>query len=78
MEAIANELERWWIFTFGSGQQYEGYFCKVYGTRLGSRDKMRKKYGNEWAFQYTLDEWGQWLRTKPSWIQEEQFLEKIK
>lgn len=75
---VPKEKEQWWIFTFGSGQKYSGKFCKVYGTFNSARQKMFDHYGDNWAFQYTLDEWGEWLRKKPPYLPEETLLEKIK
>lgn len=57
-----------WIFTFGSGQQYEGCFVRIPGTWGEAREKMVKKYGLEWAFQYSVDEWEDWERRRPIWI----------
>lgn len=75
---VSAEQEQWWIFTFGSGQLHEGQFCKVYGTFTTARQKMFDHYGDNWAFQYSLKEWGEWLRRKPAYVPEETLLEKIK
>lgn len=75
---IPKERSRWWIFTFGQGQEHAGHIVKIKGTETSSRKKMFEKYGDKWAFQYTLEEWGEWLRKKPSYIPEEQVLEVIK
>lgn len=68
----------WWIFTFGQGQEHAGCIVKIQGTRTSSREKMFEKYGDKWAFQYSLEEWGEWLRKKPPYLPEEQVLEVIK
>ena len=70
--------EGWWVFTFGQGQEHYGYIVKIYGTYYEAREKMFNKYGEACAFQYSLKEWGQWLRTKPPYIPEEKVLEVIK
>ena len=75
---LPKEKEGWFVFTFGQGQTYAGYLVKIYGTFSSTREKMMQKYGTEWAFQYTLEEWGEWLRTKPAYIPEEKVLEVIK
>ena len=69
--------EKWWIFTFGYGQKYEGHYVKINGTFGEAREKMFDKYGEEWAFQYSEEQWNDWLNTKPKWIPEESLLEII-
>lgn len=65
--------EGWWIFTFGQGQKYTGYYVKIWGTYESARNKMFQKYGNEWAFQYSLEEWDKWKNnTSKYWEMEEQ------
>lgn len=49
--------EQWWIFTFGSGQQYAGHYVKIKGTWDSAREKMFAKYGKDWGFQYSEKEW---------------------
>lgn len=46
-----------WVFTFGVGQQYSGKFVKIKGTYDEARDEMCRRYGDKWAFQYSIDEW---------------------
>lgn len=74
---VPKEKEQWWIFTFGGGQKHEGYYCRVYGTFHSARQKMIDRHGKEWAFQYTLKEWNDWLERKPSYLPEETLLEEI-
>ena len=69
---------QWFVFTFGAGQFNEGKFVKVYGTYSEARQKMVNKYDREWAFQYTLEEWTDWLAKKPKWLPVETLLEEIK
>lgn len=67
----------WWIFTFGCGQKHAGYYVKVFGTCSEARTKMCSKYGNEWAFQYSEEQWEDWKKRKPSHIPLEKELEVI-
>ena len=53
--------ERYWIFTFGCGQQHAGHYVKFYGTYTSAREQMLEKYGTEWCFQYSEDEWNTML-----------------
>lgn len=51
-----------WIFTFGCGREIyggnAGKAVKVYAkTYAEARNKMMKKYGTKWAFQYSEKEW---------------------
>lgn len=57
-----------WIFTFGFGQKYAGYFVRISGTYEEARKEMIRRYGKEWAFQYSEAEWNDWLQRKPSYI----------
>lgn len=47
----------WWIFTFGCGQEHAGQCVMIWGTYGSARQKMVNKYGQKWAFQYSLVEW---------------------
>lgn len=49
--------EKYWIFTFGSGQQYAGRYVKVKGTFSSAREKMVERFGTNWGFQYSEKEW---------------------
>lgn len=51
-----------WIFTFGGGQQHEGKFVKIYGTFDEARKLMIEKFGTEWAFQYSEDDWNAFVK----------------
>ena len=51
-----------WIFTFGSGQKHGGHFVKIYGTFEEARSEMIAKYGTEWGFQYTEEEWNDYVK----------------
>ena len=59
-----------WIFTFGYGQQHQGKYVKISGTFGEAREKMFKKYGPEWAFQYSEEEWEKWERIWPDYMRE--------
>ena len=56
-------MNEYWVFTFGCGQKYAGFYVKITGTFSEAREKMFKRYGNKWAFQYS---WEQWERMKNS------------
>ena len=49
---IVTEEKQTWYFTFGCGQENQGCYTSFYGTCGETRDKMVKKYGAIWAFQY--------------------------
>ena len=47
-------------FTFGFGQKYEGYFVVIKTTSMDlARKQMFEKYGREWAFGYTEEQWNE-------------------
>lgn len=58
------DKEKWYYFTFGSGQKYEGHYVKIYGTYLSARDEMIRRYGYKWGFQYPQEWWEQRERNK--------------
>lgn len=47
----------WWIFTFGCGHEHAGKYVKIHGTFSEARQKMFDKYGEDWAFQYSEENW---------------------
>lgn len=49
-----------WVFTFGAGQKHEGHFVRISGTFEEARAEMFARYGKEWAFQYSEEEWNDW------------------
>ena len=66
-----------WVFTFGYGQKHEGKFVKIYGRDFGdARQVMFDRYGREWAFQYSEEEWSDWEKRRP-WYMKETLLEEI-
>ena len=72
-----DEKEQWYIFTFGVGQKHAGHYVKIYGTFWTAREKMFERYGRDWCWQYTEDEWFDWLVRKPPYIPAETQLEEI-
>ena len=73
-----NNEKQWWIFTFGYGQKYEGYYVKIWGTYDSAREIMFDRFGSEWAFQYTTNEWTDWENRRPSWMKPEILMEEIR
>ena len=68
---MPKEKERWYVFTFCHGRKNGGHYVKFFGTYGGARQQMIDKYGTDWAFQYTLDDWERW-RSDPErgWMME--------
>ena len=54
---IKKPKEQYWIFTFGSGQQFAGHYVKIKGTFSSAREKMVERFGDKWGFQYLEKEW---------------------
>ena len=71
------ENDTYFIFTFGSGQPHAGFYVKIKGTFETARAKKIEKYGTRWGFQYTEQQWLEWLNEKPAWLPAEQLLETI-
>lgn len=47
-----------YIFTFGSGQLYAGFYQPIYAScREEARAKMIEIHGTKWSHQYTDEEW---------------------
>lgn len=68
-----------WIFTFGSGQKHEGCYVRVTAASYAdARRKMVEKYGIEWAFQYSEDDWDRWSKNRPYYIPIETEIDHIK
>ena len=51
---------KWYYFTFGCGQPHAKHYVKFFGTFNEARAKMFEKYGEQWAFQYSQEEWEDW------------------
>lgn len=69
--------KQWWIFTFGYGQKHEGHYVKIYGTFDDARQKMFDRFGKDWSFQYTLQDWQDWENRRPPYLPIETMLEEI-
>ncbi len=69
--------KNYYIFTFGSGQLHEGKYVKIFGDYDSARKLMFERYGDNWAFQYSSKEWGDWLREKPFYVPNEIELETL-
>ena len=54
------EEKKWYYFTFGSNQKHCGHYVKRFGTYGEARQQMFDKYGDNWAFQYSEDDWKKW------------------
>lgn len=70
-------MKEWWIFTFGCGQKHAGHYVKISGTFAEARKKMFEKYGDEWCFQYSEEEWEKMKNDKNRWWSMETELEVI-
>ena len=51
------ERSQWWVFTFGCGHLNGGHYVRIFGTLEGTRAEMMRRYGTEWAFQYSQRQW---------------------
>lgn len=72
-----SESKKWYIFTFGVGQEHEGHYIKIYGTYDSAREKMFEMYGDKWAFQYDEERWQKWEHERPDWMKPEVLLMTI-
>lgn len=70
-------MNEYWIFTFGSGQQHAGYYVKIRGTFDEARKKMFEKYGKDWGFQYSEEQWEKLKNNPNRWWPMEKELEVI-
>lgn len=51
-----------YVFTFGSGRKNAGHYVKIKARDWNTaRAKMISCFGEEWAFQYSLDVWQDWV-----------------
>lgn len=48
--------EESWIFTLGSGQQYDGRFVVMPGSPSEAREEMLRRFGRAWSFMYPVAE----------------------
>lgn len=51
--------EQTWIFTFGADHMHEGFYVTFSGTYESAREKMIAKYGTQFCWQYSEDEWSE-------------------
>lgn len=65
-----------YIFTFKHGQDYEGYYVKIYGSYESAGKKMIDLYGAEWDAQYSENDWKSYCKYHPE-ISDENLLEVI-
>ena len=62
-----------WVFTFGQGQRYAGRCVRIKGDFAEARKKMFSLFGEEWAFQYSAEEWDNWLKDpERAWYMEKE------
>lgn len=59
---MEKEQKKWWVFTFGCGQKYEGHYVEFYGTFGQARQQMIKRFGLDWGFQYTREEFDEYAK----------------
>ena len=60
-----------WVFTFGKGQRNAGKCVRIKGDYYEARRKMIEKYGLQWAFQYSAEEWDKWKKDpRLAWFME--------
>ena len=74
---VPKEKERWYYFTFGSGQVHAGFYVRIWGTYGSARSKMVDKYGDKWSFQYSEEQWKKWEQKRPKYFPIERELEVI-
>ena len=66
-----------WIFTFGSGQKHAGHFVRIQAESwIEARREMFDRFGDQWGFQYTEEEWNEWERNRPPYVPIETELEQ--
>lgn len=63
-------MNKWWVFTFGCGQKHAGHYVRIFGTYEGARKLMFDKYGAEWAFQYSEEEYKESIKEFPVYFRE--------
>ena len=66
-----------WIFTFccGHDHQHHGRFVRIEADDYGSaREKMIGMFGNDWAFQYTEEEYAKAMARLPEFFREKELI----
>ena len=56
-----------YIFTFGQGHPLKGRCVRIKGTYGEAREKMCAKFGLNWAFQYSAEEWERFRNDPNRW-----------
>lgn len=56
------ELSQDWFFSFGSSHAHPHGYVKIYGTHSSAREEMVRRYGNQWAFQYSAEKFANQIR----------------
>lgn len=59
--AVQDDKRIWWYFTFGCGQLHAGHYVRIFGTFGEARKEMFSRYGGAWAFQYSEQDWLEWV-----------------
>ena len=73
------EHKQWLVFTFGADQPNAGKYVRIFGTYGEAREKMFAKYGKKWSFQYSEEEWSEWIdEAKEAGVPVEVLMEEIK
>lgn len=71
------EKSEYWIFTFGCGQEHAGKCVRIKGSFAEARAKMIERYGINWAFQYSTEEWEKYKNDPNRWWKMEEEIEVI-
>lgn len=50
--------EQDYYFTFGFSHAHPKGFVKIHGTVNSTRDEMFRRFGDKWAFQYNVKDFG--------------------
>lgn len=67
-----------YIFTFGSGHLYAGFYQPIYAkTPSSAREKMIELHGLKWSHQYTEEEWNRITKGVSQYFAFEQPLEAV-
>lgn len=79
MSESTKELSKIWYFTFlGSDPIHKNHVQPIIArSYMDARYAMFEKYGSNWAFQYSEDEWNKWCNERPNYFPVEKELEII-
>ena len=53
--AVTREKSNWY-FTFMFKQEHRNRYVKFYDTYMGARESMQMAFGDQWAFQYSEED----------------------